>query len=411
MVYLCNNCLWRFIFVPLHPLIRKHHSRTEVKATMTYLSTTYLHRLAATLFVALLFLGHSALAKAADTEGQDSTALSGNWIKQLAATGFHINDPRIDYPAFPKFALKVYNWGDRTFNHYDSTFVESTGKNWKAQIKNEMWMRTYIMELADRSSIHITSRLYDDLGIYLSFMAVSIGYSFNLNSYMGDDTKRTRFDFNFTCSRFAFNYWKQSVNGGAIIRKFGDFNEGHHLNYKFSDIDVDDSHLDLYYFFNNQQYSQAAAYCFSKYQLKSGGSWILGLSYDRHNMRLDFNSLPEDMLDALPSLERQYHFKYSDYCVLGGYARNWVLSPKKWLLNITALPFVGYKHTTTLDPSDRSIRNMLSTNLTMLGSVVYNYRGLFLSLQGRFNGFVNMSNDLTFFSSNQMLTIVTGFRF
>ena len=129
-----------------------------------------------------------------------------------------------------------------------------------------MWMRTYIMQLADHSTIHITSRLYDDLGIHLSFMAVSVGYSFNLNSFMGDDTRRNRFDFNFTCSRFALNYWKQGVNGGAIIRKFGDYQGGHHLNYKFSDIDVDDSHLDLYYFFNNQQYSQAAAYCFSKYQ-------------------------------------------------------------------------------------------------------------------------------------------------
>lgn len=160
------------------------------------------------------------------SEAPDTTSLSGNWVNQLIKSGFHINDPRINYPAFPRFALKVYNWGDRTFNHYEAAYVESTGKNWKLQMKNEMWMRTYIMQLADHSTIHITSRLYDDLGIHLSFMAVSVGYSFNLNSFMGDDTRRNRFDFNFTCSRFALNYWKQGVNGGAIIRKFGDYQGG-----------------------------------------------------------------------------------------------------------------------------------------------------------------------------------------
>lgn len=352
------------------------------------------------------------LVAATDTAEVAAPPLPGNWVRQLIATDFHINDPRIRYPKFPRFALSVYNWGDRIFNRYDTAYVEGTGKNWKLQLKNEMWMRTYIMQLADRSTIHITSRLYDDIGVYLSFMAVSIGYSFNVNSFLNDDTRRNRFDFSFTCSRFALNYWKQGVNGGAIIRKFGDFNHGHHLNYKFSDIDVDDSHLELYYFFNNMQYSQAAAYCFSKYQLRSAGTWMLGLSYDRHNMRLDFDNLPPDMLEALPTLQRNYHFRYTDYCVLGGYARNWVLSPRRWLINLTTLPFVGYKHTATGEKEEgRDIRNMLSFNLTMMASVVYNHRALYASLQGRFNGFVNMSNDLTFFNSNQMLTLIAGFRF
>ncbi len=374
-------------------------------------SNSYRSRSATWLFVALYSCIFSFTAKASGSAESDTTALHGNWVRQLIESGFHINDPRIKYPAFPRFALKVYNWGDHTFNHYDSTYVESTGKNWKAQLKNETWMRTYFMQLRDRSTVHITSRLYDDPSINLSFMAVSIGYTFNINRLVGDDTKRNRFDFNFTCSRFAVNYWKQSINGGAVIRKFGNYEHGHHLSYKFNDIDVDDSHLDLYYFINNQKYSQAAAYCFSKYQLRSASTWIVGLTYDRHNMRLDFNSLPSDMLDALPTLQRNYHFQSTDYCFLAGYARNWVLSPRKWILNLTVLPFLGYKHTSTADPSNRDIRNMISTNLSGMGSVVYNHKGLFLSMQVRFNGFLSMSNNLTFFNSNQMLTAISGFRF
>lgn len=341
----------------------------------------------------------------------DSVPLKGNWLDQLIETGFHINDPRINYPRFARFALKVYNWGDRTFNHYNSEYVVGTGKNWKAQLKNELWMRTYMLQLADKSTVHITSRLYEDLGVYVSFMAVSVGYTFNLNSYMGDNTKRSRFDLNFTCSRFAVNYWTQKVAGGAIIRKFGDYDDGHRLNYKFSDMDVDDTHFDFYYFFNNLHYSQAAAYCFSKYQLRSAGSWILGVSYDRHNSRLDFGNLPTEMLDALPTLQRQYHLQYTDYCVLGGYAYNWVLKPRRWLVNITTLPFAGYKHSATSDSPSRDIKDMISANLTTMMSVVYNHRALFAALQGRFNGFVNLSADYTFFNSNQMATFVVGFRF
>ena len=161
--------------------------------TMSRKSASLAKNTAASILAAIALLAFPFRAAAADgdlnSEAIDTTALTGNWVSQLIKTGFHINDPRINYPAFPRFALKVYNWGDRTFNHYESAFVESTGKNWKLQMKNEMWMRTYIMQLADHSTIHITSRLYDDLGIHLSFMAVSVGYSFNLNSFMGDDTQ------------------------------------------------------------------------------------------------------------------------------------------------------------------------------------------------------------------------------
>lgn len=370
-------------------------------------------RVAAIAVTMLCIYGSTALCSAADNGrlSPDSSESKTYWIHQLIDNGFHINDPGVRYPKFPRFALKVYNWGDRTFNGYDSTYVVSTGKNWKAQMKNENWMRTYMMQLSDKSTVHITSKLYYDLGAYVSFMAVTLGYSFNLNNFMGDNTNRHRFDFNFTCSRFAFNFWTQKVNGGTIIRKFGDYQDGDHLNYPFNDLDVADSHLDLYYFFNNRQYSQAAAYCFSKYQLKSAGSWILGISYDRHNLRLDFSSLPQAMLDALPTLQREYHMRHTDYCVLGGYAHNWVLKPRKWLINLTTLPFIGYKHSSTTDHPSRDIRNMMSMNFTGMTSVVYNHRALYAAMQGRFNGFFNMSADYTFFNSNQMVTLIAGFRF
>ncbi|MDE6205419.1 MAG: hypothetical protein K2F66_04800, partial [Duncaniella sp.] len=51
------------------------------------------------------------------------------WIKQLIDNGFRIHDEGVCYPRFPRFCLNVYNWGDRTFNSYDTTYVVGTGKN------------------------------------------------------------------------------------------------------------------------------------------------------------------------------------------------------------------------------------------------------------------------------------------
>ena len=330
------------------------------------------------------------------------------WVNQLVASGFHINDPSIKYPKFARWLLNVYNWGDKTFNSYDSDYVVGVGKNWKAKSKNDTWMRTYVMHFDDNSLMHISSKVYEDMGFDVSFMAANLGYTFNVNSWMGDNTSRHRFDFSFTCSLFSASFSKQSVKGGAIIRKFGDYKEGSHLSYDFSDIDVDDTNLDIYYFFNHKKYSQAAAYCYSKYQLRSAGSWVIGFNYLRQRLYMDFNGLPADMLAALPAIQRQYDFNYKDYNVLCGYAHNWVLKPRVWLINLTVMPSVGYKHTSQ---SSRSIRDMLSTNIEALGAVVYNHKWLFASLTGRFNGYINFGKSYTFFNSTQIMTASVGVRF
>lgn len=340
----------------------------------------------------------------------DSVAVpSGrNWVRQLVSTGFHINDPSIRYPGFARWLVKVYNWGDRTFNSYDDDYVVGTGKNWKAYMKNDMWMRTYVMHFKDNSLLHISSKLYDDLGFNLCFMALSVGYTFNVNQLLGDNSVRHRLDFSFTSSLFSASFTSQMADGGAIIRKFGDFKGGKRLNYEFNDIHVDNRNFDIYYFFNHDHYSQAAAYCYSKYQLKSAGSWVIGFNYLRQHIDMNFEKLPLAMLDAIPSLDHEYRFSHTDYNVLWGYAHNWVLKPKTLLINITVLPSIGYKHTSE---SSSSIRDLVSTNIEGLGAIVYNRDAMFATLSGRFNGYLNFGKSYTFFNSTQILTASFGVRF
>ncbi|MDE6490326.1 MAG: DUF4421 domain-containing protein, partial [Muribaculaceae bacterium] len=103
-------------------------------------------------------------------------SISGNWIKQLVANNFRINDPSIRYPKFPKFCVDVYNWGNRTFNTYDTTYVVGTGKNWKAYMKSYNWADSYMLVFSRDSRLKMVSDIYSDIGPSICFMAVSLGY-------------------------------------------------------------------------------------------------------------------------------------------------------------------------------------------------------------------------------------------
>lgn len=333
------------------------------------------------------------------------------WIKQLFANGFHINDPSVAYPRFPRFLLNVYNWGDRTFNGYDPEYVVSTGKNWKVLAKSYDWVENYAMIFSRHQTMRMRSDVYADIGGYICFMAVSVGYMFNANELIGDrhDT-RSNFNLNFTCSRFTIDYTDMSTRGGARITDFGSSNKSDLKSIKFEGISNKTRSLTTFYIFNNRRYSHAAAYCYSKYQLKSAGSWLAGFLYNYQRIGLDFNSLPQYLLDKLPpEAQTVYTFRYRDYAALGGYGYNCVMKPRRWLFNVTALLGVGYKHTSE-EIRDGS-RSMVALTPVMNMAMVYNHRALFvgLNLKALYNFYFN--SNYTFLSGILSFQATVGARF
>ncbi len=332
------------------------------------------------------------------------------WYKQLSANGFKIHDPRIEYPRFPKILLNIYDWGDKTFNSYDSTYVVGVGKNWKITGKSYNWMESYMMmfSLKGSKTLHMLSDMYYDVGAYLSFMALSIGYTAKVNDFLAGGSKnRTNINFNFTCSRIYANLDIMKTSGNAKITHFGGYKE--HLPMDFNNVDHKTLSGEAFYIFNFNRYSHAAAYCYSKYQLQSAGSWLLGFSFNHQNIKLDFSSLPSDMKAALPDLEDWYHYRYTDYSVCGGIAHNWVLHPKRWLINATVFPAFGYRH--SYHDSTDSRKSLLATSLHARFAVVYNHRALFASLGGRVDGHLYYNSRYTFFNSVESLSLVVGARF
>jgi hypothetical protein len=343
-----------------------------------------------------------------DSNNNDSTAFAEMpWYKQLLINGFQIHDPRINYPKFPRFCLKVYDWGDRTFNSYNPEYVISTHKNWKLFAKNYNWMESYTMLFPNNQTLHLRSDIYCDIGAYISFMAVSLGYTAKLNNMFGSgESTRSNFQFSFQTSLFTANIDITKSHGGTKILKFGKRND---FPSQLGDARLSSLSGDAYYYFNHWKYSQAAAYCFSKYQLKSSGSPILGFAFNHQNINLSFDDIPESIRNELPALQSYYHFKYTDYSILGGYAYNWVPRPKTWLVNITILPSVGYKH--AYKGSSDGLPHMVSTNLRGSFSVVYNHRALFVALMGKADLHFYFAKNYTFFNSIESLSCNVGMRF
>lgn len=333
------------------------------------------------------------------------------WVKQLYETGFRIHDPRINYPRTMRFFLKVYDWGDKTFNSYDTAYVVGSGKNWKIMTKSYNWMESYMMmfSIHTRDMLHIRSEIYNDLGFHLSFMAVSLGYTAKVNNWAGQTSNRSNFNFNFTCSRFSANIDILSTSGDTRITHFGQYHDGKTFNYKFNDINHKSFSGEAYYFLNHMKYSQAAAYCFSKYQLKSAGSAIIGFAFNNQRIRMNFSTLPSEMKEFLPSLENNYRFRYCDYGILAGYGHNWVLRPRKWLINLTAIPSVGFRH--SYSDSSEGKKNMLAANMRARLALVYNHKALFASLGGRFDGHLFFNSRYAFFNSTESVSMIVGARF
>lgn len=341
-------------------------------------------------------------------------AKADNWVQQLIHTGFHINDPSIQYPKFPRFCLKVYNWGDRTFNTYNPDYVVGSGCNWKAYTEADAWMQNYdyLFDLSQGLKNRVTMRSHTnyDLGVRLSFMAVSVGYTWNVNKLAHvNHAPRSAFDFSFSCALFTAELHTQHTEGNVSISHFGEYNDGHDVSIPINDVDNRLFYVRGYYFFNHRNFSEGAVYKFNKYQKRSAGSWLLGVSYTRQKIGIDFSSLPDDVLAFRPeSLPLQTNFNFHDFDVLGGYSYNWVM-PHNWVANLTFYPAVGYKRSLLTDK--KTPEEMVSLNVNGRFGITYNHRAIFASLQGRYRGSFVFNSDYSFVNSTTQFSIIVGARF
>lgn len=332
-----------------------------------------------------------------------------NWWKLMWKGELNLHDTTVHYPRFVKFCVDVYNWGDKTFNTYDTTYVVGTGRNWKARIAFDAWTDSYHMNLNRKMPITMISTPYTSAGIFLHFMAVSINYSIDLtNLCFNKPVNHKKFEFGFNCARFNVDLAFNSNTGGSNIRTFGNYRKGHLFREYFPGVELNSFTADLYYYFNNFRYANGAAYYYSKFQKKSAGSFILGFTYAYEDYSLDFTRLPEKLLPYMTVDVRDYKFRYHDYCLLFGYGFNWVLN-RHFLYNITIMPSIGVMHCTE-DSYDGSTK-LLSLNAKGRMSLTYNKGDFFVCLIAKADGHWYKTGRLSIFNAIENASLSVGIRF
>ena len=341
-------------------------------------------------------------------EPYDTTRDSGYWWRALKHGKVNFKDSTMGYPKFVKFCYRTYVWGDRTFNSYDTAYVQATGKNWKLILKSDNWVDSYIGHPVKDVNQVMNSNLVSNIGVSLSFMAVSVGYSVNVSNLIHGDNVSNKVDFSFTCARFAADayYWENNndINVTYEIKNSGD---GLH-KLRQSGVSRKAMGLTAYYFFNNRRYAQAAAYCFSKYQKRSAGSWLAGFSLQHFDVSFDVEQFSGEARAYFQSLDEVPRILYNDYCLLFGYGHNWVLG-RKWLLNVTATPYLGYRYNHF--HHDDLMASALSLNMRMRLGAVYNHKQYFMGLQSCGDHHRYRTKNSRLVNSTLDFTVLVGIRF
>ena len=333
------------------------------------------------------------------------------WWRAMKHGKVDLTGKIIHYPKFLRFAWRVYKWGDKTFNSYDTSYVVSTGKNWKLIYKSNIWSDNYRGEPSvENMHVDMRSKLAANMGLQLSFMAVSVGYTLGITNLINGEKVSNKVDFSFTCARFAAEAYYMENRGTVTVRVRGrtDGEKWNATLREFSGFHRKAYGMRAYYFFNNRRYAQAAAYCFSKYQKRSAGSFIAGICLQHRDMGINMEEFPPFVLDQIPPGQEMPHFLYNDYCLMAGYGYNWVLGTK-WLLNLTVAPYVGYRHLLATQNVDRA--SAWSVNMRVRMGAIYNHKKYFVGLQN-YGDFHRYKSEKNYFIGSLLdFTALVGIRF
>lgn len=341
-------------------------------------------------------------------EPYDTTRNSGYWWRAMKHGKVDFNDSTMGYPKFVMFCYRTYVWGDHAFNSYDSAWVKPTGKNWKLILKSDNWVDSYIGHPVKNVNQIMNSNLVSNIGLSLSFMAVSVGYSVSVSNLIHGGKVSNKVDFSFTCARFTADayYWENNNEINITYRIKGQGDGLHKL--KQPGISRKAMGLTAYYFFNNRRYAQAAAYCFSKYQKRSAGSWLAGFSLQHFDVKFDVEQMSEAIRAYFPTQADAPRTLYNDYCLLFGYGYNWVLG-SKWLVNFTGTPYVGYRYNHF--HNEDNMPSALSINMRARIGAVYNHKQYFVGLQSIADHHRYKTNTSRLVNSTVDFTALVGIRF
>ncbi len=321
-------------------------------------------------------------------------------------------DSIAEWGAFPRFVINTYKWGDGFFNGYDTAYVVGTGYKFNVKAKSDSWVNTYQFYLPNNVKMSMRSDPSTSIGAYLTYLAVSAGYDKNVSRFFGSSNEKAReqFSFGFSCMLFSFNMQFTKNTGGVTINKFG--SRGHVIkpDLNFNGLESTIFGFDTYYFFNHKKYSQAAAFNFSRIQVKSQGSWFAGVTFYNQNFNFNFADLPDYMRKALPDTWDNYSYvaNTKNIGLKVGYGYNFVFHPN-WLFAVSESPSLGLKIGKVNSLQKSTTTPNFSNRFRM--SIVWNKGQWFAGMVGDINTAIVTDDTAAFENSLFTGDISFGYRF
>lgn len=344
------------------------------------------------------------------SETRNHTYAENNWWYLFRKRRLEITDPYVVWPnKFVAWCIGVYNWFNRTFNYHDPAYVAREKRLWKVMLISDNWVDAYSFSPREIPHIRMMGDMYANLGAYVKYYAVSVGYSVDMNTVFGGKaTKHTKFDFGIGAARFNIeaHLWRNS--GGTYVRTFGDYNNGRLIKKEFDGLTFSALNVHAYYIFNSDKFSWGATYSYGGNQLLSAGTPLLGFDISSYIVDFDFTKLPQELKDYYIYPYDYYRFHYQSYNIIGGYSFNWVMN-KHFTGNITVIPGIGISSSVSDSSHGRDI--LLSASGKGMASLLYTNKRLFIGAKATLNGNALFAGGVDFYSVIQNYQLSIGLKF
>lgn len=344
-------------------------------------------------------------------EPYDTVRDKGYWWRALKHGNVNLEDTTYHYPGIIRFGYKVYKWEQRVFNSYDSTYVKSVKEKVRFTVKNNNWMDNYHCRLESKDNLTFYSNATSNIGLYFSLMGFSLGYSMDVNHIFGGKKTSRKMEISFATSRFTFDYYRM-LNTGAMTLELKEAKTGELFKVRhFHGMKRKSWGIRSYYIFNHLRYAHAAPYSFSKYQLRSAGSFLAGVRIMHQNFTFDASKMTPEERERFEfeEDEKETPFNYTDYCLSGGYGYNCVLG-RHWVFNCTAVLDMGLKRTSPVSTEDNP-GNYFVLNGKLRLAFTYSHKRYFASVQGYLDSNLFNTGYYRFGSHLLDVTAALGVRF
>lgn len=140
-----------------------------------------------------------------------------------------------------------------------------------------------------------------------------------------------------------------------------------------------------FYLFNSDRYSYRAAFVRDEIQLKSAGSFLLGVFGNYDESKTDNGFIPEELPDSIRSNINIKEFTNLAIGVSAGYAHNFVIKDK-FIFGIAVLPGFGYQNVSIVElDGTRGREEQPAAQMLARAALGYEHKHFFIGLTGSVN--------------------------